>query len=61
MRLPESESSSALVLVAMVRISCGLYQRDRLARICPWRVASAAENSTSVPKAVLSLYFLASA
>src|SRR5436309_15510247 len=43
----------------MASASAGVYQRTSEARISPWRWASARENTTSVPHAVLSLYFFA--
>src|SRR5881409_2262726 len=43
----------------MASASAGVYQRTSEARISPWRWASARENRTSVPHAVLSLYFFA--
>src|SRR5215472_17698089 len=60
LRLPDSASSSALVPVAIASASAGLYQRTSEARIAPCCCASAWENRTSVPQAVLSLYFFAS-
>src|SRR6516164_8816156 len=60
LRLPDITSNSALVPVAIASASAGLYQRTSEARIAPCFCASAGENRTSVPHAVLSLYFLAS-
>src|SRR5215831_1089467 len=60
LRLPDNASSSALVPVATASDSAGLYQRTSEARIAPCCCASAWENMTSVPHAVLSLYFFAS-
>src|SRR4029077_10649905 len=60
LRLPDNASSSALVLVAVASASAGLYQRTSEARIAPCCCASAWENRTSVPHAVLILYFFAS-
>src|ERR1700732_950811 len=60
LRLPDNASSSALVPVAMASASAGLYQRTSEARIAPCCCARAWENRTSVPQAVLILYFLAS-
>src|SRR6202049_813622 len=60
LRLPDVASSSALVPVAMASASAGLYQRTSEARMAPCFCASAWENRTSVPHAVLILYFFAS-
>src|SRR5215471_1945494 len=60
-RLPDNASNSAFVAVAMASASAGLYQRTSEARIAPCCCARALEKMTSVPHAVLILYFLASA
>src|SRR6516164_1296163 len=59
LRLPDKANNSALVDVAMISASAGVYQRTRETRMAPCRCASARENSTSVPHAVLILYFFA--
>jgi hypothetical protein len=60
LRLPDKASSSALVDVAIASASAGVYQRVSEARMAPCCCARARENSTSVPQAVLILYFFAS-
>ncbi|MNT88598.1 hypothetical protein D3C72_2291810 [compost metagenome] len=60
MRSPDSLSSSAFVLVAMMSVCAGVYQRVRLARMLPCCAASWLENRMSVPNAVFSLCLIAS-
>jgi hypothetical protein len=50
-----------LVEVAIASASAGVYQRVNFARRAPWCQANSCENRMSVPKAVFSLYFFASA
>ena len=57
-RSPDRPSNSAFVDVAMISASAGLYQRVRLTSMAPCRSASACENRTSVPNAVLIRIFL---
>jgi hypothetical protein len=47
------------VLPVMISASAGVYHRESEASIAPCCFASAAENNTSVPHAVLILYFFA--
>ena len=60
LRNPERSSRWALSAVAILSTSADVYQRASDARIAPLRFASSCENRTSVPHAVLRLYFFAS-